>query len=127
MKDDRINRIKSQEGLKGETFSMKDLNDLRKNRPIVVLQKCNEVVIVQGIRALAIIKKHKREPYEGLIWPKHQKRITDIVVFYNKKTLETGYRLGQDAVKFKKEFKFNSDCEIEFEYFRPITRRDEGL
>lgn len=110
---------------KEDPLSMKNIRDFRKTQPIVVLQKCNEVVIVQGIRALAIIKKHKREPYEGLIWPKHQKRITDIVVFYNKKTLETGYRLGQDAVKFKKEF--NSDCEIEFEYFKPITRRDEGL
>lgn len=104
-------------------------NRITKHLDYVVILRGGRPVISCGIEATVILSKQMTEGYDGFLWPlkKHKRdKPQDIIVFYDKKTLISSYKLGKEAVRFKK--KFNDKLyEIEFEYFRPITRRNEGL
>ena len=103
-----------------EGISIRSSQNFKKKQDIVVLEKDCGVIVIRGIKATAIILKNTIEPYDGFIWPiKKFKRSKpeNIIVYFNKETLETGYKISDEALEFKKNLP--SDVEVEFEYFQP--------
>ncbi len=108
--------------IKQDNLSLQNLKSQRKRADVVVIKTHCGIQIIEGIKAKAILAKHDLGEYRNhLIWPirpNKRSRISDIVVFYDKDTLISFYKIGQEATDIKNLGGLPENMEIEFAYFR---------